>query len=436
MGFLIMIGQFLLALSILVAIHELGHMLPALWFGMRVEKFYIGFPPKVFSFVRKGIEYGLGAIPLGGFVKISGMVDESLDTKNLDAVPQPWEFRAKPAWQRLIVMLGGVFVNFVFGIIIVAIMLWVWGVTKVPIEALKNGIYPLEAAQELGFKPGDKILTINDKKVEFYNDIIVPRTIIDGDATYLVQRGSEQLKINVPVETLNKLNENPFMLARTELYVSALVDSSGAQKAGIKLEDRIISVNGTPVKFLDELKSILGKNKGKAVAVGLIRGKDSLKLNVNISAEGLMGAGLDNAIPYPEVKEEFTFGRAFLSAPGHGADLIMTNIKAFKLMAQGKINPMKTVGGPIKMAGQFGKNFILEKFFSLLAIISIMLAFMNLLPIPALDGGHVMFLLFELITRRKPSDKVVEISQRVGMVFLLTLTVLITFKDAFESVIR
>lgn len=436
MGILIMIGQFLLALSILVAIHELGHMLPALWFGMRVEKFYIGFPPKVFSFVRKGIEYGLGAIPLGGFVKISGMVDESLDTKNLDAVPQPWEFRAKPAWQRLIVMLGGVFVNFVFGIIIVAFMLWIWGVTKIPIEAVKNGIYPLEAAQELGFKPGDKILTINNKKVEFYNDIIIPRTIIDGDASYLIQRGTEQLKINVPVETLNKLNENPFMLARTELYVSALVDSSGAQKAGIQLQDKIVSVNGASVKFLDELKESLNKNKSKTVLIGLVRGKDSLKINVNISADGLMGARLEDEKEYPVVKEDYSFGRAFLAAPSHGADLIMTNVKAFKLMAQGKINPMKTVGGPIKMAGQFGEKFILEKFFSLLAIISIMLAFMNLLPIPALDGGHVMFLLFELITRRKPSDKVVEISQRVGMVFLLTLTVLITFKDAFESIIR
>lgn len=432
-GILIMIGQFIVALSILVAIHELGHMLPALWFGMKVEKYYIGFPPKIFSFVRKGIEFGLGAIPLGGFVKISGMIDESLDTKNLDAAPQPWEFRAKPAWQRLVVMLGGVTVNFVFGVIIVGIMLWTWGITKVPISAIKHGIHPMEAAQELGFKPGDEIVAINGKKVEFYNEIIVPKSIIDGDAIYTVKRGSEELHIGVPVETLNKLNEHPFILARTELYVGGVVEGTGAEKAGLKHGDKIFKINGSPVQFMDELKEVANKNKNKSISVGLQRGKDTINVNVLVSAEGTMGVNLENKDEYPTVTEKFSLGSAFLTAPSYAADLVTTHLKAFKLMFQGRINPAKTVGGPVKMAGQFGTTFTLEKFFTLLAVISIMLAFMNLLPIPALDGGHVMFLLFEVITRRKPSDKIVEVSQRVGMMLLLTLTVLITFKDIFEK---
>lgn len=432
-GVLVMIGQFIVALSILVAIHELGHMLPALWFGMKVEKYYIGFPPKVFSFVRKGIEFGLGAIPLGGFVKISGMIDESLDTKNLDSAPQPWEFRAKPAWQRLVVMLGGVTVNFVFGIIVVGFMLWTWGVTKVPISAVKNGIHPLEAAQELGFKHGDNIVAINGKKVEFYNEIIVPKSIIDGDATYTVKRGNEELHINVPVETLNKLGEDPFILARTELYVSEVVVGTGAETAGVKPGDKILKINNQPVQFLDEMKAVVGKYKNKKISVGLLRGKDTLNIPIQVSPEGTIGTVPKNKEEYPKITEEFSLGSAFMTAPSYAVELVSTHLKAFKLMFQGRINPAKTVGGPIKMAGQFGQIFTFERFFTLLAVISIMLAFMNLLPIPALDGGHVIFLLFEVITRRKPSDKIVEISQRVGMMLLLTLTVLITFKDIFEQ---
>lgn len=432
-GILIMIGQFIVALSILVAIHELGHMLPALWFGMKVEKYYIGFPPKVFSFVRKGIEFGLGAIPLGGFVKISGMIDESLDTKNLDSTPQPWEFRAKPAWQRLVVMLGGVTVNFVFGIIVVGFMLWTWGITKVPISAIKDGIYPMEAAKELGFKPGDQIMAINGKKVEFYNEVIIPKSIIDGDAVYTVKRGNEELQIGVPVETLNKLGESAFMLARTEFHVSGTTKGSGAEKAGLQANDKIIQINGQKIQFVDEMRDIVGKHKNKSIAVGILRGKDTLHKNIQVSAEGLIGANLENQHELPTIKEEFSLGNAFLTAPSYAVELVTTHLKAFKLMFQGRINPAKTVGGPIKMAGQFGQIFTFERFFTLLAVISVMLAFMNLLPIPALDGGHVMFLLFEVITRRKPSDKIVEVSQRVGMMLLLTLTVLITFKDIFEQ---
>jgi regulator of sigma E protease len=437
MGVLIMIGQFILALSILVALHELGHMLPALWFGMKVEKYYIGFPPKVFSFVKNGIEYGLGAIPLGGFVKISGMVDESLDTKNLSKEPEPWEFRAKPAWQRLIVMLGGVIVNFVFGVLIVAFMLWIWGVSKVPISEIKNGIYPYEAAQELGFKPGDKITAINHKKILWYNEVVTPKNIIDGDAVYTVDRNGNTLDIKVPVETINKLSqETPFIIARTELYVTHVVENMGAVKAGIKIGDKILKIKDTTVTYLDEMRTMLSHNKNMTLPVKILRGKDSITVQVKVSEDGLIGAGLNNEKDFLPVKENYSFLKAFSEAPSHGFELINMNLKVFKLIFQGKVNPAKTVGGPVKMAQGFGNHFEVENFFALMATISIMLAFMNLLPIPALDGGHVMFLLYEIITRRKPSDKVVEVAQKAGMLLLFSLMILVTCKDIIEEIFK
>lgn len=428
-----MISQFILALSFLVAVHELGHMLPALWFGMRVEKFYIGFPPKLFSFFRNGIEYGLGSIPLGGFVKISGMVDESLDTQNLNKEPESWEFRSKPAWQRLVVMLGGIIVNFVVGIIVFVFLLWIYGKSYVPLQELnKEGIYAYKIAEKIGFKTGDKIININGRELKSADEIVSPDVLLSDNAYYTVLRDGKQIKISIPSDFLDKLiDENgEFIAPAIPLVIDTVLPKSGAATAGLMKGDKVISVEQSQTPYFQDFQSALKNKENKKIELGVIRNQETLKVSVFVNNEGKIGIG--PKVDFKKETETFSLGQSIVKGPKEAIDFLVANIKGFGKIFTGQLSPSKAVGGPVKIAQSFPTQWVWKVFWERVAMLSLMLAFMNLLPIPALDGGHVIFLLYELVTNRKPSDKIVEVAQRVGMALLLSLAILVTSKDILE----
>ena len=433
-----MVGQLLLALSILVGLHELGHLVAARMFGMRVEQYFIGFPPKVISFKKGDTEYGLGAIPLGGFVKISGMIDESLDTAQMNLPPQPYEFRAKPAWQRLVVMLGGIFVNIITGIVIFTALVYSLGSTYITNQDAKYGIVALKYAEEIGLKTGDRIVEINGKTFDNIADITSPDVLLGTNSYYTVERpnatGSlERIRIDVPNNLAEKFSSKetagqfvapifPFDIAEVQL-------GSEAERAGLKTGDRITSINGKPTAFFHEVQEGVRGNKGKTLTMGLQRGNQALTIRPTVSPEGTIGF-----VPNSLLKEthvDYTFGQAIAKGTERAFGVIYDNIRGFGKIFKGEVSPSKALSGPVGIAKMFGGVWDWTRFWSLAGLLSMALAFMNALPIPALDGGHATMLLYEMVSGRKPSDKFVEGSQRVGMVILLGLMAFAFLNDIF-----
>lgn len=438
MSAIIMAGQLLLALSILVGLHEAGHLVAAKMFGMRVEKYSIGFPPKIWGFQYGETEYSLGAIPLGGFVKISGMIDESLDTKHLSAEPEPWEFRAKPAWQRLIVMLGGIIVNVITGIFIFITMTFVIGENYVSKEEMnKDGIVAYSLGKELGFETGDKILKVSGQDFRSFNDAISPDVILSDNGSYTVQRGTETLELKIPGDFLDKYTERraEFINYRERFKVGEVNKEQGnAFAAGLQEGDQIKSVNGKPIEFFDEFSAILGKNIGKQINLNVLREGQSVEIEVKVNEDGIIGF-----IPISLLKREhddFTFGESVARGTNRAFDVVWVNVKAFKKMFTGQVSASKSLSGPIGIARIFGDTFSWAKFWSITGLLSMVLAFMNLLPIPALDGGHVVFLTYEIVSGRKPSEKFMENAQKIGMVLLLGLMVFAFGNDIYKLIIE
>jgi regulator of sigma E protease len=431
---LIMAAQLLLGLSFLVGIHEAGHMIAAKAFGMRVEKFSIGFPPKLFGFKKGETEYSLGMIPLGGFVKISGMIDESLDTKSMSAEPEPWEFRAKPAWQRLIVMLGGIIVNVVVGIIIYIALTYSMGESYISKEeGNRYGIAVNEAAYEIGLRNGDRILAINGNDYERFGDISNPEFLLATNAYYTVQRNGTQLDINIPSNFLDKVTTNDgmdaFISPRVPFQVDVVTEDSFAEKAGLQSGDKILAVNDISINFFDELGKALDQFKGQQVSLDIERAEQQLTLQAEVSEQGTLGFYHQ---PNLEITtKEFTLAESVSTGASRAFSAVYLNAIGIGKMISGDISPSKA-SGPIGIAKIFGPKWDWVRFWSATAFISMVLAFMNLLPIPALDGGHVVFLLYEMISGRKPSDKFLENSQKVGMLMLLVLMVLVIGNDIFK----
>ena len=429
-----MAAQLLLGLSILVGIHEAGHMVAAKAFGMRVEKFSIGFPPKIFGFTKGETEYSLGAIPLGGFVKISGMVDESLDTKNLSAEPEPWEFRAKPAWQRLIVMLGGIIVNVIAGVLIFIGLTWSQGESYISKEeGNKYGISVSEIAYEIGLRNGDKIEAINGQDYVRFSDISNPEYLLASNAFYTVERNGELLDISIPSNFLDRVTTDDgmeaFVSPRVPFRVDVIAADSPAERAGLQSGDRIIAVNDQQIAFFDEISVALGGLKGQQAALTIIRDNAEQTLMVDVSEEGTIGFYHQ---PDLEItRREFSLGEAVSEGTNRAFSAVYLNAIGLGKMIKGDISPSKA-SGPIGIAKIFGPTWDWVRFWSATAFISMVLAFMNLLPIPALDGGHVVFLLFEMVSGRKPSDKFLENAQKAGMLILLTLMVLVIGNDIFK----
>jgi regulator of sigma E protease len=431
---LIMVGQLLLGLSILVGLHELGHLLTAKMFGMRVEKFSIGFPPKIAGFQWGETEYSIGAIPLGGFVKISGMVDESMDTEQMSSEPQPWELRSKPAWQRLIVMLGGIIVNVVTGIIIFVVLVYQNGETYYSRDqVIQNGIVAYEYGEAIGFKTGDKVLDINGETYQGINDLTSGSALLSENGYYTVDRNGEQVKIEIPRGFINTFNSeeafSKFVAIRFPFEVGVVEQGSGAESAGIEPGDKILAVNNQAITYFDEMQAALVPLKNKEATIVRQRETQIDTLSIPVTDEARIGIAI-NPLLEP-TRREFGFGEAISKGTSRAFGVVIINAKALGKMFTGEVSA-KNVSGPIGMAKIYGASWDWVKFWSITGLISMILAFMNLLPIPALDGGHVVFLLYEMVSGRAPSDKFLENAQKVGMVILLALMVFAIGNDILK----
>ncbi|WP_266204246.1 RIP metalloprotease RseP [Pontibacter kalidii] len=436
MDILIMVGQLILGLTILVGLHELGHMLTAKWFGMRVEKYAIGFPPKIFSKKFGETEYMLGLIPLGGFVKISGMVDESMDTEALKEEPKPWEFRAKPAWQRLIVMMGGIIVNVITGIVIFIALTYTYGEQYIPAKEVKYGVVANELGQEIGFQTGDKVVAVNGKELERFEDVRSMDALLGSNSYYTVERNGQLVDLKVPVDLMDKLaddkNQMFFVEPRMPFKVGQVVKGSAASKAGLQEGDFITMINGESVKFFHEFQEALKANAGKAITMTVERNDKLVKLKAEVGEDGTIGF---QAVPLLQTAtKQYSLAEAIPMGTDQAFSVITANLKGFGKIFRGEVSASKSLSGPIGIAQIFGDTFNWYKFWSITGMLSMVLAFMNFLPIPALDGGHVVFLTYEMISGRKPSDNFLENAQKVGMVLLLGLMAFAIFNDVFKII--
>lgn len=440
-------AQLLLSLSILVILHEFGHFITAKWFKCRVEKFYLFFDPWFAVFKKKvgETEYGIGWLPLGGYVKIAGMVDESMDKDQMKLPPEPHEFRSKPAWQRLIIMLGGVTVNILLAFVIYAGILMVWGEKKIPADSLKYGIsFNDPIFDDLGFKNGDKIVAIDGKPVEQYTDVLKKLIVVDSSVSVI--RNNQPMILPMPVDLIGKLvekkkkSDGPLISPRVPVIVMQVSDSSQAKAAGLQYGDQILMVDSTVTQFYDEFMAHMKTKKENDQVTLTVKRQDSvMDIATTLMAGGKIGF---NPPFYPEQYDslgiytynvkKYGFFAAFPAGVKRAGNELKFYIDQFKKILSPETGAYKGVGGFKAMGSVFsGTGWDWEHFWTITAFFSIVLAFMNLLPIPALDGGHVLFTLGEMITGRKPSDKFLEYAQVGGMVILLALMLYANGNDWF-----
>ena len=444
MEFVIKISQFLLSLSFLIVLHELGHFIPAKLFKTRVEKFYLFFDVKYSLFKKKIGEtvYGIGWLPLGGYVKIAGMIDESMDTEQMQKEPQPWEFRSKPSWQRLIIMLGGVTVNFILAAVIYILMAFAYGSVDINANNIRGG-YAIsnDVLQEIGLENGDKILAINDHKIEFFSDI---RKYILEAQTMKIERNGSQQTIDFPIDFLGQLSASKskgLVDLREPFIFSSFQDNS--INAGVELQkgDVLKTINGQKAEFFDELAPLLETYKNQNVNVELERKGVLIARELRISDDGTFGIAtaksmktFESAGYFDIIRKEYSLGESV----GVGLDRFVSQISSYwmqlKLIFSPSTGAYKGVGGFKAIFDIFPDTWSWETFWNITAFLSIMLGVLNLLPIPALDGGHVMFLLYEIVTGRKPGDKFMEYAQTVGFFILIALVLFANGNDIFKAI--
>lgn len=439
MEILIKALQLIASLSILVLIHEFGHFLAAKAFKTRVEKFYLFFNPwfSLFKYKPKKseTEFGIGWLPLGGYVKISGMIDESMDKEQMKQPPQPFEFRSKPAWQRLIIMLGGVLMNVFLAIIIYIAMLFVWGQEYLPNNNVKYGITTDTLARELGLQDGDFIVSVNKEPVDDFFKI--PAVILLEKAESIeVQRNNKQISLPITEEFLAKmikLKSPEFIYPRFPFIIDDFAKDAPALQAGLKKDDQIIGVNDSLMLYFDQIRGQLQKSKDKQLTLMVLRSGDTLNMPVNVNSQGFIGVVPKSLTHYMNFEKiEYSFFEAIPAGAAKAFNSLNDYLKQFKLLFSPKTEAYKSVGGFIAIGNIFPSEWNWAAFWSLTAFLSLMLAFINVLPIPALDGGHVLFLLYEIIARRKPSDKFLEYAQIVGMVILFSLLILANGNDIMK----
>ena len=444
MEFIIKISQFLLSLSLLIVLHELGHFIPAKLFKTKVEKFYLFFDVK-FSLFKKKIGdtvYGIGWLPLGGYVKIAGMIDESMDKEQMAQPPQPWEFRSKPAWQRLIIMLGGVTVNFILAYVIYVAVSFAYGDSVVKVDSLKDGYWIANPAlEEAGLKTGDKVIAINDAPI--INDSDIGLNIIKAEQI-TVKRGEETKTIDLPEDFLGQLSSTgskDLFEYRVPFMVAQIADSSANANKDIKEEDIITSINGKKLKYFDQLDNVLGGLKNTSVTVEVLRDDKTITTELELDNDGNFGLRPFRIHPkfedlgcYEVTRKSYSFGESF----GAGWNKFTKTISNYGDQLAAIFNPKtgayKGLGGFKAIYDQFSSVWSWPYFWGLTAFLSIMLAILNLLPIPALDGGHVMFLLYEMVSGRKPSEKFLERAQIVGFFILIALVLFANGNDIFKAI--
>ena len=423
-------AQFILSFSILVVLHELGHFIPARLFKTRVEKFYLFFNPG-FSLWKKKIgetEYGIGWIPFGGYVKISGMIDESMDKEQLKTAPEDWELRSKPAYQRLIVMLGGVIVNILLAIVIFIGLSWVYGDDNLPARNVSYGLHVNEMAKSIGLQEGDKILTIDQKEIEDISSI-ESTLVLSNPKTLQVQRGDSLFDLSIPATLSTTLAANkkketiPFVVPRVPIIVDSVGKTAVTMDGGQFLKgDTLIAINQKEVKYRLDFENIKKKYADSIVVVSLKRGSDTINVKALINGSGQLGVFLQLPVNlFKTVHKEFSFVQAIPFGVKRTFTTLDNYVQGIKQIFTGKVNPNDSLGSLISIGNTFPSFWDWERFWTLTGVFSIILAFMNVLPIPALDGGHALFILFEMITGRKPSDKFMEYAQITGMLIMFGL---------------
>jgi regulator of sigma E protease len=439
MDILIKAGQLLLSLSILVILHEAGHFFFARLFKTRVEKFYLFFDAwfSLFKFKKGDTEYGIGWIPLGGYVKISGMIDESMDKEQLALPPQPWEFRSKPAWQRLLIMIGGVLVNFVAAIIIFWMLLYKYGESYIPVTSAKYGLYYHSMMHDLGIKDGDIIVkadTVTIKSPEQISKLLILHDISE----LTVVRHDSTFKVAIPEDFSQKLlgaEVKSVADIRIPFVVDTVIPDMGAAKAGFMKGDSIVKLDGKQAIWYNQFVELIDNYKGKEVTITVMRDTVAVDLHCPVSDKGKIGIGNTSPLKYFDVKTtEYGFLSALPAGIDKGVNTLSNYAKGMKKLFTKE--GASQIGGFGAMGSLFSPTWDWASFWSLTAIISIILAFMNILPIPALDGGHVLFLMYEIITRRKPSDKFLEYAQVVGMVILIGLLLFANGNDIFKWIFK
>lgn len=435
-------GQLILSLSILVILHELGHFIPAKIFGCRVEKFYLFFDPW-FSIVKKKIGntiYGIGWLPLGGYVKIAGMIDESMDKEQLKQPAQDWEFRSKPAWQRLIIMIGGVTVNVLLAFFIYAMILFKWGETKLPMQSLTNGVWIVDTVvNEVGLQNGDKILEVNNEPVQYFDKINA--SLMLGDHM-TIERNGEKMDLAIPTNFIEKIVEKGrrsiLLMPRVPCIIGEIGEGTAAASSGLKTGDRIIGIDSTEIRFFDQVKPSIINRAGDSVMLTVLRDGDKLTIATKINKDTSIGF-FPTIMSMDEMEAEglyafehrnYSFFASFPAGVRKANEKLGDYVSQFKKILNPSTGAYKGLGGFKSMGSIFPKyGWDWEAFWNITAFFSIVLAFMNLLPIPALDGGHVIFTIYEMITRRKPNEKFLEYAQIVGMVILFGLMIYANAND-------
>ena len=441
MEILIKGAQLILSLSILVTLHELGHYLPARWFKTRVEKFYLFFDPWFALFKKKigDTEYGIGWLPLGGYVKISGMVDESMDKQQMARPAEPWEFRSKPAWQRLIIMVGGVTVNLLLGMAIYIGILWAWGKEYIPLAEAKYGLHPSEVMLAQGFQEGDRITAIDGaapRSVEDLNKELTKAILEKDAATLSVQRGGETLEIALRPgidDELTKGGKKAHFMPRVPFVADSIVAGGTAAKSTLAKGDSIVAVNGRSTAYFGDFVDAMADNKGEWVLIDAVRNGARSSHLVHVDGNGRVGIGNRKGSAWFNLgKEEYSFLQSIPAGIANGWETLGMYVSSLKLL----FSPSGAgqIGGFGAIGGLFSPTWDWQVFWNMTAFLSIILAFMNILPIPALDGGHVVFLLYEIITRRAPNQRVLEIAQMVGMVLLFGLILFANGNDIFKAI--
>ncbi|WP_299548220.1 RIP metalloprotease RseP [Seonamhaeicola sp.] len=445
MEFVIKISQFLLSLSLLIVLHELGHFIPAKAFKTRVEKFYLFFDVKFSLFKKKIGEtvYGIGWLPLGGYVKISGMIDESMDTEQMAQEPQPWEFRTKPAWQRLIIMLGGVTVNFILAILIYIGMSYFYGDKFLPNENIKDGLLiESSVANKAGLLTGDKILEVDGYKIRNFSEIS-EKVLFGKEIT--IERDGVQSTVTLPEDFLAQLidsKEKRFIDLRMPFAIAKVPDTSHNVNSGIRKGDILIGLNDFKTKYIDEVKVGLEKFRGQEVNAKVLREGQEVELPLSINDDSKLGLvysgvtedNLERLGYYKFDTKTYTFLESFPVGLKKAKDKLASYWEQLGAIFTPSTGAYKGVGGFYAIFNIFPATWSWQAFWNITAFLSIMLAVLNLLPIPALDGGHVMFLLYEMISGRKPGDKFMEYAQMVGFFILIALVLFANGNDIYKAI--
>jgi len=420
-------AQFILSFSIIVVLHELGHFIPARLFGARVEKFYLFFNPG-FSLWKKKIgdtEYGLGWIPFGGYVKIAGMIDESMDKEQMNKAPESFELRSKPAYQRLIVMLGGVIVNVILAIVIFIGIAWFWGDDFLPAKNLSYGIHPTEISKKMGLQDGDIIVALDQKELKDFFEL-ESKIVLEDPKTIQVKRGDSVLSFAIPTtiaaELSNANNTTAFVVPLFPVIVDSIGKSAVVVEGSFQKNDTLLSINGESIKYQHEFIEVKKKYSDSLVTILAKRGMDTVTIRTLINNKAQLGLFVKLPMQlFKTVHQEYSFAEAIPTGIQRCFTTLDNYVTGIKQIFTGKVNPNDSLGSLISIGNTFPSQWDWERFWTLTAVFSIVLGFMNVLPIPALDGGHALFILFEMITGRKPSDKFMEYAQIAGMILMFGL---------------